>query len=140
MHSPRPYSPAFPSFPTLPVGPPGEQRGRWRRHTRWWVSHVACCLCPHNSPLSAAFSLPTPPSRPPRGATGQVVATYETVGVRFDSPVPGGHSLSGLCDGGHGHICYASELLLEESSSSVKECAATVALMQWQESSKGLGK
>ncbi|CAI5494320.1 unnamed protein product [Closterium sp. Naga37s-1] len=68
--------------------------------------------------------------RPPRGATGQVVATYETVGVRFDSPVPGGHSLSGLCDGGHGHICYASELLLEESSSSVKECAATVALMQ----------
>ncbi|CAI5473957.1 unnamed protein product, partial [Closterium sp. Yama58-4] len=68
--------------------------------------------------------------RPPRGATGQVVATYETVGVRFDSPVPGGHSLSGLCDGGHGHICYASELLLEESSSSVKECPATVALMQ----------
>ena len=67
-------------------------------------------LPPFSPPLSfpRTVSLPASLSRPPPGASGSVVSLYETVGVRFDSQVAGGHSLSGLCEAGHGHICYGA--------------------------------
>eukprot|EP00850_Spirogloea_muscicola_P019691 SM000196S05383 [mRNA] locus=s196:160666:169231:- [translate_table: standard] len=53
----------------------------------------------------------SPLSRPPCGARGRVVAAYDAVGVRFDHPVPGGNTLSGACDQGHGHVCYGGSRL-----------------------------
>ncbi|GIL71486.1 hypothetical protein Vretifemale_2031 [Volvox reticuliferus] len=56
---------------------------------------------------------------PNPGSTGRVVLAFDDnpkkVGVRFDTPVPGGLDLGGACEEGFGYFCLASDLLLEGS-------------------------
>eukprot|EP00243_Klebsormidium_subtile_P003995 TRINITY_DN1777_c0_g1_i1.p1 TRINITY_DN1777_c0_g1~~TRINITY_DN1777_c0_g1_i1.p1 ORF type:complete len:674 (+),score=306.34 TRINITY_DN1777_c0_g1_i1:68-2023(+) len=42
------------------------------------------------------------------------------LGVIFDGPFPGGHSLNGSCDDGRGYYCYENELRLEGASDETK--------------------
>ncbi|KAL8215895.1 hypothetical protein R6Q57_022732, partial [Mikania cordata] len=57
---------------------------------------------------------------PTSGARGRVLLPFEDnsiskIGVKFDKAVSDGVDLGGLCDGGYGYFCYASEIHLDST-------------------------
>ncbi|GBG61140.1 hypothetical protein CBR_g19216 [Chara braunii] len=87
---------------------------------------------------SSAFS-----RGPQMGSKGRVMMVVEEnrskVGVRFDKPVCGGHSLADLCEEGHGFFCNVSDLRLEGSANEDADKVIAEALLEvvMSEAAKG---
>jgi hypothetical protein len=66
-------------------------------------------------PAEAGVGAPSPHRGPEPGMVGEVVLTFEednrsSVGVRFDRAIPGGGSIGGLCEEGHGYFVNVTML------------------------------
>lgn len=90
-----------------------------KRHSFKTGDRVKYVSFPQNSGYPSSLQ---PPSRGPSyGSRGKVLLAFEEngsskLGVRFDSPIPEGVDLGGLCEEDHGFFCSANELRLESSA------------------------
>ncbi|KAK9842953.1 hypothetical protein WJX74_004820 [Apatococcus lobatus] len=96
----------------------GEPAGSRAPSTR--KSLIAQIAPPPAHPQLVAGTLPVP--GPPAGSSGTVLITFpdnpQRVGVRFDTPFPGGVNLGGQCGEGEGAICMTTCLQAGEGTSS----------------------